>query len=397
MNKNTVNTMNITHKTTALTRTAAYVRVSTASDLQDGSYEMQESYFKKKIESDPAKVLVGIYGDHGISGRYMKKRPGLQALIKDCREHKIDLVLCKSVSRFARNLTECMATLRELSSLGVAVYFEGQNLNTSDPKQELILSFLAASAAEESQSKSQNIRWSRQKHLEQGEIVDRASYGYRRHKPSLNWTIHEEEAKRVRMAFYMAACSSSYQSIMAELNRMENDATEDSTGADECEQPDSGEQAGCGEQAECGAQPDSEEAGAGEEGKRVWTQPMVANMLRNLAYIGDYLSNKEVCIMTEDGPKRVKNNGHAEQTYLQGHHAPIVSPELFDIVQQLMDSRLLSSRRTRFSSADVALMEKAMAIADTEEERMARLLTENCGEEHGGEEHTTQPSAQANV
>ena len=110
----------------------------------------------------------------------------MQALIKDCREHKIDLVLCKSVSRFARNLKECVATLREFQSLEVAVLFEGQNLNTMDPRQEFILSFLAAAAAEESQSKSQNIRWSRQKHLEQGETVDRVSYGYRREKPDLS-------------------------------------------------------------------------------------------------------------------------------------------------------------------------------------------------------------------
>ena len=135
-NINTIHNSNLTTgiNTNTPLRTAAYVRVSTASDLQDGSYEVQESYFKKKIESDPSKVLVGIYGDHGISGRYMKKRPGMQALIKDCRAHKIDLVLCKSVSRFARNLKECVATLREFQSLGVAVFFGGQKMTTMDPK-----------------------------------------------------------------------------------------------------------------------------------------------------------------------------------------------------------------------------------------------------------------------
>ena len=99
-------------------------------------------------------------------------------------------------------------------------------------------------------------------------------------------------------------------------------------------------------------------------------------MLRSVVYIGDYLSNKEICIMTEDGPKRVENDGHAEQTCLQGHHEPIVSPELFDIVQQMMDSRLLNSRRIRFSPADVELLGKAREIADTEERRMKLRLEE---------------------
>lgn len=119
-----------------------------------------------------------------------------------------------------------------------------------------------------------------------------------------------------------------------------------------------------------------EQQPAREQQRRVWTQPMVANMLRSVVYIGDYLSNKEICIMTEDGPKRVKNDGHTEQTYLQGHHEPIVSPELFDIVQQMMDSRLLNSRRIRFSPADVELLGKAREIADTEERRMKLRLEE---------------------
>ena len=282
-NINTIHNSNLTTgiNTNTPLRTAAYVRVSTASDLQDGSYEVQESYFKKKIESDPSKVLVGIYGDHGISGRYMKKRPGMQALIKDCRAHKIDLVLCKSVSRFARNLKECVATLREFQSLGVAVLFEGQNINTMDPRQEFILSFLAAAAAEESQSKSQNIRWSRQKHLEQGETVDRVSYGYRREKPGFKWVLHEEEATRVRVAFFMAGNGASYQSIVGELNRMESTITdagiEDSTGAI----------AGTAGEEKLGRE---EQQPASEQQRRVWTQPMVANMLRSVVYIGDYLS-----------------------------------------------------------------------------------------------------------
>ena len=321
-------------------RTAAYIRVSTKSDLQDGSYEVQESYFRRKIESDSSKILVGIYGDHGKSGHYMKKRPGIQALIRDCRAHRIDLVLCKSVSRFARNLKECVATLREFISLGVVVYFESENIDTSDPGQELVLSFLAAAAAEESQVKSQNIRWSRQKHLEQGETVDRPSYAYRRQPSSLRWVVQETEAERVKLAFYMAGQGCAYQKIVAQLNRMERDEVQK-----------------------------NETEGDEADGKRVgrkWTQPMVVNLLRNVAYIGDYLSNKEVTIMTEEGPKRVRNNGHCTQVYLQGHHEPIVSTELFEAVQQLVGSGILNSRRVNFTSAETELMEKARKLSDME-------------------------------
>ena len=99
--------------------TAAYCRVSTMSDLQDGSYEVQRDYYKKLIESNPDMELVGIYGDHGKSGRTMQTRPQLKKLIRDCEEGKIKLILTKSISRFARNMMECVETIRHLRELGV--------------------------------------------------------------------------------------------------------------------------------------------------------------------------------------------------------------------------------------------------------------------------------------
>lgn len=107
-------------------KTAAYCRVSTDKETQDGSYELQESYFTELINANPNMELVGIYGDKGKSGLHADKRPGLQKLMGDCRTGKINLILTKSISRFARNMAECAAMIRELNCLGVYVIFEKQ-------------------------------------------------------------------------------------------------------------------------------------------------------------------------------------------------------------------------------------------------------------------------------
>ena len=135
-------------------KTAAYCRVSTDKETQDGSYELQESYFTELISADPHMELVGIYGDKGKSGLYADKRPGLQKLMDDCRAGKINLILTKSISRFARNMAECAEMIRELRSLGVNIIFEEQNLNSQDTKCDLVLNIFAAIAEEESHIRS---------------------------------------------------------------------------------------------------------------------------------------------------------------------------------------------------------------------------------------------------
>ena len=149
-------------------RTAAYCRVSTQSDTQDGSFEVQCEYYEKLIKRDPNMEFVGVYGDHGKSGRSMRGRKELNRLIKDCEIGSVDLVLTKSISRFARNLQECVETIRHLKELGVIVRFEKENLDTETMGGELILSILATIAQEESNSISQNTVWSRRKHIEKG-------------------------------------------------------------------------------------------------------------------------------------------------------------------------------------------------------------------------------------
>ena len=308
-------------------RVCAYCRVSCLSDVQDGSYEEQERYFTRKIQEDPSMIFVGIYGDHGKSGREMRKRAGMKKLLADAREHKFDLVLCKSVSRWARNLTEFVATVRELKSLGVAVLFEKEGLDTSDDRNDLVLGIIGTVAAGESESISMNVLWARKKHVEAGEPWDKPRYGYHMEMPGHRWVVTPSEAERVKRAFFMAGKGFCYEEITAELNRMERrDGTE-----------------------------------------RLWKNNTVANLLHAYVYTGDYLSNKEITIITPQGErKRVKNRGQQDQVLIEGHHKALVSHELYDIVQTMIENGLLHSSLKNFPPESVELLKRASEIADKE-------------------------------
>lgn len=310
-----------------LLRTAAYCRVSTASDTQDGSFETQCEYYERIIKEDPNMIFVGVYGDHGKSGRTMRGRKELNRLIKDCEAHKIDLVLTKSISRFARNMLECVQTIRYLKEIGVTVRFEKENLDTETMGGELMLGILATIAQEESNSISQNMSWSRQRHVEQGQPWDVARYGYTSVGKEHKWEVVPDEAEVVRQAFYMAGMCYTYGEIAEELTRMEKE-----NGSD-----------------------------------RVWNKTPVVNLLRSLTYIGNYLSNKECRIVDEMGNvKRVKNTGQADQVLIEGHHPALVSEELYNVVQELLDHVILGGHRRKFSDEEQAIMNRSMAIAARE-------------------------------
>ena len=142
-----------------LLKVAAYCRVSTEQENQMGSYERQISYYKEKIEKREGWILAGIYADEGISGTKKQKRDGFLKLIQDCNEGKIDLILTKSISRFARNTVDLLITIRSLKSKNIAVYFEKENINTLDNTGEILITILSSQAQEESRNISENIRW----------------------------------------------------------------------------------------------------------------------------------------------------------------------------------------------------------------------------------------------
>lgn len=304
-------------------RVAVYCRVSTTNDLQDGSFEMQASYYTSLVNSSPGMVLVGIYGDHGKSGRSIMGRPEFQRMLSDCEAGKIDLILTKSVSRFARNLMECVATIRHLKDLGVEVSFEREGFVTDCQYNEMFLSILAAIAQEESRSLANNIRWSRTRRNRVGEPVDAPSYGYRRMMPGHEWRIEAQEAERVRLAFHMACCGYNYSDIRQALQCLERR----------------------------------------EHTEKVWNQTAVTYMLTNISYTGDYLTNKNCFIETERGWKHMRNDGYVDQYYIEGHHEPIVSHAVFEAVQVLIERHLLFTGKTRYSDEDVFILEESCRLA----------------------------------
>ena len=311
-------------------KTAAYCRVSTLFDSQDGSFEIQCEYFEKRIKADPAMEFAGIYGDHGLSGSSMEGRKELNRLIKDCEEGKVERILTKSISRFARCMSECVQVIRYLSRLGVGVYFEREKLDTQSMNGELILGILASIAEEESNSISQNAKWAHRRHLERGEPFYPARYGYISVGKNHRWEIVPREAEIVRKAFYMAGMCHKYKEIVAELNRMEKE-----TG-----------------------------------GERNWTTHNLVSALRSETYIGDFLSNKSCFIVEENGyRRRIQNKGHADQILIQEHHAALVSRELYEMVQILLQQGLLRGCRSNYYPKEREMMEKAKRIAAKEAEK----------------------------
>lgn len=202
-------------------RVAVYCRVSTEMELQEGSFEMQVRYYRELISSRPDVTLVDVYGDKGKTGRSIAARPDFQRMLADCEAGSIDMIVTKSLSRFARNMGECVGTLRRLKALGIPVIFEKENFNSMEIRGELILSIFAAIAQEESHSIGQNMLWVNEHHNAEGKPHFKVSYGYIRDRGDWRWRIDEAQARRVRLAFRMASEGHCYKDIRRELNAME--------------------------------------------------------------------------------------------------------------------------------------------------------------------------------
>ena len=165
--KNRVEGRNINIKTR---RVAAYARVSTDLDEQVSSYEAQIDYYSKYILARPDWVFVKVYTDEGITGTSMKKREGFKEMVADALAGKIDLIITKSVSRFARNTVDSLTTVRKLKEKGVEVYFEKENIWTLDSKGELLITIMSSLAQEESRSISENTTWGKRKQFQDGKF-----------------------------------------------------------------------------------------------------------------------------------------------------------------------------------------------------------------------------------
>ena len=180
-------------------KVAAYARVSMESDRLNHSLSAQVSCYSNLIQKNPEWIYVGVYADSGISGGDIRHRTEFKRLVEDCDAGKIDIILCKSISRFARNTVDLLETVRHLKSLGIDVWFEKENIKSLSADGELMLGILAGFAEEESRSQSDNAKWSIQKKFERGEQWHAAAYGYRWDGKS--FVICEEEANAIRVIY----------------------------------------------------------------------------------------------------------------------------------------------------------------------------------------------------
>lgn len=294
-------------------RVAVYCRVSTLYEVQDSSFETQRDAYIQMIGSRDDLVLAGVYGDHGKSGTSIKRRSEFQRMLRDCEDGKIDIVMTKSISRFARNLRDCLTTIDHLKQLGIPVLFEKEGINTMDNKSELLLNILAIIAEEESISIGQNMRWAYERRNAAGDPFHKAPYGYRRDKKTNRWYIHESEARRVRYAFQSAGRGVCYQEIIKGLNEMERE----------------------------------------EETGRVWDNYRLTTLLKHEAYIGDVLTNKSY---RPSRNRQVANRGERDQYYIESHHEPIIDRETYDKVQELVKRKLLWTVRRRFTQEERELL-----------------------------------------
>ena len=200
-------------------RVAAYARVSVERDRTLHSYSAQVSYYNELIQKNPEWSFVGVYSDLGISGTGIEKRNDFKRLLQDCEEGKIDIILTKSVSRFARNTVDLLNVVRRLKELGVDVSFDKENINSLTGDGELMLSIIASFAQEEVVSTSNNIKWSIKKKFENGKPQCRYKiYGYRWEGDNL--VIEPEEAKIVKLIFEMYLNKISAERMEIELKNM---------------------------------------------------------------------------------------------------------------------------------------------------------------------------------
>ena len=293
-----------------LKRAAAYCRVSTDMAAQEGSFEAQKQYYESYIGRKPGWTLAGIYADKGISGTCMANRPEFQKLLSDCEKGRIDIIVTKSISRFSRNTVDFIETIRKLRSLGVAVYFEKENINTQSSAGEMMLTILGSVAQTEAEAVSSNLRWSIRRRFETGAFRQCTALGYD-YDETGQLAINEPEAETVRLIFRSYLDGMGCGTIAKMLNAK------------------------------------------GIKGKKdtIFKDASVRYILKNEVYTGALLCQKT---FTTELPERKKkrNNGEMQMYLIEDDHEAIVSKEDFEAVRKIVERRganLQGARRYLFS------------------------------------------------
>ncbi|AOK91370.1 recombinase family protein [Paenibacillus polymyxa] len=276
-------------------KVAAYCRVSTDSEEQKESYTNQVNYYTQYIQNNLEWEMADIFADEGISGTNTKNRTHFNRMIQDARNGKLDLILVKSISRFARNTLDLLKYVRELKSLGVAVFFERENINTLDTTGEVLLTILSSLAQDESRNISENSRWGILRGFQNGKVFCNTTrfLGYDKDEHG-ELVINEPEAEIVRRIYEEYLEGKSYQAIARGLMR---DHIKTVTGGD------------------------------------TWWDSSITLILTNEKYYGALLQQKTVTVdfLTH---KRIKNKGQEQQYFIEDNHEPIVSKEIFEAVQK---------------------------------------------------------------
>ena len=277
-------------------RVAAYARVSTEKDEQQNSYEAQIEYYTRYIKSNPEWIFAGIYSDEGITGTSIKRRDGFNKMIEDALAGEIDLIITKSVSRFARNTVDSLTTVRKLKDKGVEVYFEKENIFTLDSKGELLITIMSSLAQEESRSISENTTWGQRKRFADGVMSLAYSnfLGYKKGAYPGDMEIVEEEAVIIRRIYDEYLAGKSPGQIAKDLT------------ADGIPTP---------------------------AKKTRWHTSTVISILQNEKYRGDAKLQK--CFTTSFlDHKMQKNTGQLPIFYVSENHPAIIKPEVFEMVQE---------------------------------------------------------------
>ena len=314
-------------------RVAAYCRVSTDSEEQMTSYEAQKTYYTDKIMQNPQWSMAGIFADEGITGTSAEKRPEFLRMIRLCRKRKIDLVLVKSISRFARNTVDCLHYIRALKEMGIAVIFEKENINTLDSEGEMLITLLGAFAQAESESISQNVRWGIRQAMREGRVSLRCKqlYGFTEDENGQPQVL-PDEAEVVRRIYKSFLRGQSIRMIKGWLDA---------------------------------------EGIAPRKGKE-WSLSSIENILKNEKYCGDVLLQKTFisdCISR----KVIKNVGQLPMYLIENHHEGIVSRETYQAVQAEFARR--GSRRSpnkRAAATGLSSYTSRYALSD-------RLVCGECG------------------
>ena len=276
-------------------RVATYARVSTDSDEQMGSVEAQKDYFEKLIREKPGWVLVGVYADEGISGTSLNHREAFARMIDDAMNEKIDLIVTKSLSRFARNTVDALNIIRKLKIKDVGVYFEKEDISTLDSKGEFLLTLMSSLAEEESRSISENVRWGQRKRFADGRyhMPYKQFLGYKKGANGEPELV-EDEAKIIQIIYRLCLEGYTPSSIAKQLTEAKIPTP---------------------------------------SGMEVWQRHTVESILQNEKYYGAALLQKKFCVDYRTKTMR-KNQGELPMYYVENGHEGIVTKEIFDAVQE---------------------------------------------------------------